>query len=74
MNHSKCPGYNVLTPSHVSDITLLALVKQEIPNVTTVVFSNGEVVPVDINPDMNLGDIVEQLSQVPPGPVFYLLL
>ncbi|GBN61262.1 SS-A/Ro ribonucleoprotein [Araneus ventricosus] len=70
MNHSKCAGGSALTPSHVSDIALLALLKAEVSNVTTVVFSDGEVLPVEINHKMNLGDVVEHINEITAGPVF----
>ncbi|GFU33055.1 hypothetical protein NPIL_512121 [Nephila pilipes] len=70
MNHSKCAGCNALTPSHVSDIILMALLRAEFSNVSTVIFSTGDLVPVDISHEMNLCDIVEQLNQIPPGPAF----
>ncbi|XP_035229485.1 60 kDa SS-A/Ro ribonucleoprotein-like isoform X2 [Stegodyphus dumicola] len=69
MNHIHCVGCSALTPSHVSDIILMALVKAEMSNVTVVVYSSGELVSVDINNKMTLGDVVEHLSSVTAGPV-----
>lgn len=70
MKHSKCAGCNVLTPSHVSNIILMALLRAEFSNVATVIFSTGDLVPVDISHEMDLPHIVELLNNIPAGPAF----
>ncbi|XP_015910638.1 RNA-binding protein RO60 [Parasteatoda tepidariorum] len=69
MNLSKCSGCNAVTPSHIGDIVLMALVRSELSNVTALVFSENELVQVDINHKMTLVDIVERLNEVPAGPI-----
>ncbi|KAG8200901.1 hypothetical protein JTE90_020541 [Oedothorax gibbosus] len=68
MNLNKCAGCSAITPSHVSDILLMALVKSEATVVSTLAFSEEDVVQVDINDKMSLSDVVEHLSEVPKGP------
>ncbi|GFQ89684.1 hypothetical protein TNCT_134561 [Trichonephila clavata] len=70
MIHGKCAGCNVLRPSHVSYIILMALLRAEFSNVDIVVFSTGDLVPVDINHEMSQIDITELLSDIPAGQVF----
>ncbi|GFV07379.1 hypothetical protein TNCV_1765401 [Trichonephila clavipes] len=70
MKLGKCAGCNVLTPSHVSSIILMALMRAEFSNVDLVVFSTGDLVPVDISLEMDQAHIAELLNEIPAGPVF----
>lgn len=64
MSQSACTGCRYVTPSNVSEIVLLALVKAELSNVTVLVFSPEELVSVDINNKMTIADVNEHISKV----------
>lgn len=64
MSHTYSGGCKCVTPSNVSEIVLLSLVKAEQPNVTVLVFSPEELVQVDINNKMTISDVNEHLTKV----------
>lgn len=64
MSQTVCGSCKCVTPSNVSEIVLLSLMKAELSNVTVLAFSPEELVQVDINNKMTISDVNEHLSKV----------